>query len=209
MANYRTVDELPNNVFLEQNIRDKDELNTFIEYAKSSYVSLMHYKEDDDNFYFLSSHEEVPNCEVIPLKKVSKSEIYNAILASVLDGTYSANTDEYQHYLCELIIRYLYGENADVGKYKVYHGNGKRKAFDNLRGVDITKFDYTTEAHVAKYEVVYDNKVAEALKQAGFRKKYGDLHMHDDGESLFKATIESRVYPQCNLKKSILSIYAK
>lgn len=202
-----TVKELPKNVLLEQNIRDKDELDTFIEYAKSTPVNLMHYTKDDYNFYFLSSCEEAPNCEVIPLKKVSKSRIYNAILANILDGTYPANTYEYQHYLCGLIIKYLYGENADVGKYKVYHGKGK--AFDCLRGVDITKFDYTTEQNVANAEVTYDNMVEEALKQAGFRKKYGDLHMHDDGESLFKATIESRAYPQCNLKKSVLSIYPK
>ena len=118
-----------------------------------------------------------------------------------------ANTSEYQHYLCEIIIKYLYGENADVDKYKVYHGPGND--YNRLRGVDITQLDYTTEKHLPKFEVEYDDKVTEALEHAKFSRKYGDLHMHDEGKSLFKATIESRVYKDLNLTRSVLCIYQK
>jgi hypothetical protein len=118
-----------------------------------------------------------------------------------------ANTSEYQHYLCESIIRYLYGTDANVEKYKIYHGEGND--FDRLRGVDITQFDYTTEKHVPKCQVEYDDKVGEALKFAKFGKKYGDLHMHDEGRSLFKATIESRTYENLRSDKSVLCIYPK
>ena len=118
-----------------------------------------------------------------------------------------ANTNNYQHYLCEIIIRYLYGEDADVEKYKVYHGKGKD--FDRLRGVDITQFDCTTEKHLPRFQVEYDDKVAEALTFAKFGKKYGDLHMHDEGRSLFKATIESRAYENLKSDKSVLCVYPK
>lgn len=118
-----------------------------------------------------------------------------------------ANTSEYQHYLCETIIRYLYGAGADVEKYKVYHGNGND--FERLRGIDITQFDYTTGKHLPKYQVEYDDKVAEALMFAKFGEKYGDLHMHDEGKSLFKATIESRAYENLRSDKSVLCIYPK
>ena len=118
-----------------------------------------------------------------------------------------ANTNEYQHYLCEIIIKYLYGEDADVERYKVYHGTEKN--FDRLRGVDISQFDYTTKKHIPKCQVAYDDKVSDALQHAKFGRKYGDLHMHDEGDSLFKATIDSSVYPNARLQKSVLSIYQK
>ena len=117
------------------------------------------------------------------------------------------NTDEYQHYLCETIIRYLYGENVDVERYKVYHD--KEKSFGRLCGVDITRFDLTTKKHVPKYQVEYDDKVSEALTAAKFSRKYGDLHMHDEGQSMFKAIIKSRVYKFTNSNKSVLCIYQK
>lgn len=118
-----------------------------------------------------------------------------------------ANTSEYQHYLCEIIIKYLYGEDVDAEKFKVYHGQGKE--YDRLRGVNITQFDYTKIEHLPKYQVEYDDKVAEALKFAKFGNKYGDLHMHDEGNSLFKATIESRAYKNLNSYASVLCIYPK
>ena len=119
-----------------------------------------------------------------------------------------ANTDEYQHHLCEMIIKYLYGDDANIEYYKVYH-RGQNHKYDFLKGVDITKFDYTTEKHLPNCAVEYDDKVADALKYAKFGKKYGDLHMHDEGDSMFKAIIESRAYKNLNTKKSVLCIYPK
>jgi hypothetical protein len=117
-----------------------------------------------------------------------------------------ANTDEYQHYLCETIIRYLYGD-AEVEKYKAYHD--KNKAYNRLKGVYIDQFDYTTDKHIQKNEVEYADKVADALRHAKFHAKYGDLHMHDEGDSLFKAVIESKAYKDLGYKRSILCIYPK
>jgi len=118
-----------------------------------------------------------------------------------------ANTNKYQHHLCEIIIRFLYGENVNVEKYKVYHGS--QKEFDRLRGVNITQFDYTTEKQRALGKIEYDDKVTEALEHAKFSKKYGDLHMHDEGDSLFKAVIYSKIDKSSNSDKSILCIYQK
>jgi hypothetical protein len=75
--------------------------------------------------------------------------------------------------------------------------------------VDITQFDYTTGKHLLKYQVKYDDKVAEALEYAKFGRKHGDLHMHDEGKSMFKAVIESKAYENLNLTKSVLCIYQK
>lgn len=119
-----------------------------------------------------------------------------------------ANTDEYQHHLCEIIIRYLYGENVNPEYYKVYH-SGSKGQYNRLKGVDITNFDYTEEKHLPLFQVQYDDKVSEALKYAKFGRKYGDLHMHDEGDSLFKATVESRMYKNLNSTRSVLCIYQK
>ena len=118
-----------------------------------------------------------------------------------------ANTSKYQHYLCEIIIRYLYGENANVEKHKVYHGSGND--FNRLCGVNITQFDYTSEKHLPKGEVEFDDKVSEALEYARFGNKYGDLHIHDEGDSLFKAVIYSKAYKSSNSNISVLCIYQK
>ena len=189
MASYTTASALPENVYLEQNITDKSELATYVDYAKNSQVYLMHYEKNENNFYFLSLHEELPNCDATLLKKVSKKEIYRTILKGI-----PANTDEYRHHLCEIIIRFLYGEYADVEKYKIYHGTGK--SYDCLCGVDINDFICTEE----NANAVYYDKVREALRTAKFSNKYGDLYIHDEGESLFKAAIEP---------KGVLSIYPK
>lgn len=118
-----------------------------------------------------------------------------------------ANTSEYQHHLCEIIIRFLYGDDADVEQYKVYHGTGRDHG--RLRGVDIAQFDYTTYQHTRLHQVKFDDKVAEAMKHAKFGDKYGDLFMHDEGGSLFKAVIDSQAYKHLGYKQSVLCIYPK
>ena len=124
-----------------------------------------------------------------------------------MDSINKSNNAKYQHYLCEIIIRYLYGEHVDVTQYKIKYNPADDEGW--IKGVDVTKFDYTTEKNVAKNEVYYDGRLTRALKLAKFGEKYGDLHMHDEGESLFKAIIESRAYKCFNSDKSILKIYPK
>lgn len=118
-----------------------------------------------------------------------------------------ANTDEYQHHLCEIIIRFLYGADADVEQYKVYHGDSH--AFDRLKGVDVEQFDYTNEKDCPQHKVLFNDKVAQALAHAKFSAKYGDKFMHDEGDSLFKATIESKAYKHQGINRSVLCVYPK
>ena len=114
-----------------------------------------------------------------------------------------------QKELCEIIIRYLYGNDADVEAYKVFHDPYADSGNCDLRGVDVTPYDYTTEENSNKALISYDNKIKEAMRTAGFGESYEGQWWADIGESIFKAVFTSKASKIHDPDKSFIAIYQK
>jgi hypothetical protein len=124
--------------------------------------------------------------------------------------------NQLQKELCEIIIRHLYGNDIDVEQYKVFHNPYTDTGDCDLRGVDITGFDNTTEIEFG-YSHSVDIKVIDALSLAGFDTsgRQGEW-WRDADDRTFKAIFDSRVSrvgDWCGTgnwgNKSVLAVYEK
>ena len=117
--------------------------------------------------------------------------------------------DKTQKELCEKIIKYLYGKSTDVEQYKVFHTRYDDVDICDLRGIDITQFDFTTPKMINRHEIQYDKKIKKALITVGFTIHGEGAWWRDVDDSTYKAVFDTRVGRNHSVDKTVLAIYKK
>lgn len=104
-----------------------------------------------------------------------------------------------RHAICKALIRYLYGVDADIEKFKAYDGKVSR---ERLAGVDITEFDRTEEEAIV---FLADEKFYIALEKLKCVSESDDTWFYETHGQKFKLFAESGVNGKS--KKSTLHVH--